>query len=57
MKIFWGDKFDWFVKNTKYLIDKYGGEEFIRRWTKAMKEIDRKEKLKKIIKISQRGRK
>jgi len=47
MKILWGDKFDWFVRNTKHLIDKYGEEEFTRRWTKTMKEIDKKEKLKK----------
>lgn len=46
MKILWGDKFDWFVKNTKYLINKYGEEEFVKRWTKAMGEIDKKEKLK-----------
>jgi len=43
-KLIWGDKFGWFVKNLKYFIDKYGEKEFIKRWTKAMKEIDRKEK-------------
>ena len=43
MKILWGDKFDWFVRNVKYFIDKYGEEEFSRRWNKAMKELERKE--------------
>jgi hypothetical protein len=38
MKIIWGDKFDWFVENAKYLIDKYGEKEFIKRWNNAMKE-------------------
>ena len=42
MKILWGDKFDWFVCNLKYLIDKYGEEEFGRRWNESMKELERK---------------
>ena len=48
MKILWGDKFDLFIRSTKNLIDKYGEEEFTRRWTRAMKEIDRKEVKKEI---------
>jgi len=46
MKILWGDKFDWFVRNVKYFIDKYGEEEFIRRWNKSMRELEKKEKNK-----------
>jgi len=45
-KIIWGDKFDWFVKNLKYFVDKYGEEEFIRRWNKSMRELERREKNK-----------
>lgn len=45
MKILWGDKFDWFVRNVKYLIDKYGEKEFARRWEEAMKELEKKEEL------------
>ena len=41
MKTIWGDKFDWFVENAKYLIDKYGEKEFTRRWNKAMKENEK----------------
>ena len=36
-KSVWGDKFDWFVKNTKYLVDKHGEKEFAKQWNKAMK--------------------
>ena len=44
MRILWGDKFDWFVGNFKYFIDKYGEEEFIRRWNKSMKDLEKKKK-------------
>ena len=43
MEILWGDKFDWFVRNIKYFIDKYGEEEFIRRWKQVMKESEKEE--------------
>lgn len=43
MKILWGDKFDWFIRNVKYFIDKYGEKEFVRRWNKSMRETERGE--------------
>jgi len=44
MKVLLADKFDWFVRNVKYFIDKYGEKEFIRRWNRVMKETEREEK-------------
>jgi hypothetical protein len=38
MEILWGDKFNWFMDNIKFFVDKYGEKEFTRRWNKAMKE-------------------
>lgn len=43
-KILLGDKFNWFVRNLEYFIDKYGEKEFARRWEKAMKGLKKKEK-------------
>ena len=37
-KLVWGDKFDQFVENAKYLIDKYGEKEFTKQWEEAMKD-------------------
>jgi len=37
-KAVWGDKLDWFIKNTKYLIDKHGEKEFAKQWKEAMRE-------------------
>ena len=37
-KTVWGEKYDWFMQNAKYLIDKHGEEEFAKQWRKAMKE-------------------
>jgi hypothetical protein len=45
MKILLGDRFNWFVRNLKYFIDKYGEKEFTKRWRKAMKELEKKEEL------------
>jgi len=60
MKILWGDKFDWFIRSTEHLIDKYGEKEFIRRWNKSMKETERKENdlgqnAPKLLKEKKRG--
>ena len=37
-KLMWGDRYDWFMQNAKYLIDKHGMKKFGKAWDKAMKE-------------------
>jgi len=42
VEFFWktilGDKYDWFMKNMKYLIDERGKEEFSKWWNKNIRE-------------------
>jgi hypothetical protein len=37
-KLMWGDRYDWFMQNAKYLIYKHGMKKFGKAWDKAIKE-------------------
>ena len=44
MKVVWGYKFNWFMDNLKYLVDKHGEKEFTKQWNKEMQKQDLKGK-------------